>query len=241
MNRPWRRVVACWCVMMSALFLMGGCATSGLKQDLASARSALAACKDDLASRTAKLAACEKGMGDVMTAKALAERRMKAYQEIARRLRAAFDGGTLKIVMRNGRMVVQLPNRILFDLGKAQLKPAGELTLRKLATVLKDIGGREILVAGHTDNVPVKQKSATYKTNWELSTLRALTVVLFLEKEGTKPAQMGAAGYGEHDPEADNSTEAGRASNRRTEIVLMPLVSEVPPIPEGDLPNAPAE
>jgi chemotaxis protein MotB len=165
---------------------------------------------------------------------------MKAYEEIARKLRAAFDPGTLKIVLKNGRMVVQLPNQILFDFGKAQLKPEGKEILFKLAAVLQDVKDREFLVAGHTDNIPVSKKSKTYKTNWELSTLRSLTAIDFMQVHGTNPVQLVATGYGEHHPEADNGTEEGRAQNRRTELIIMPKLSEIPKLPKGDFLVTPA-
>jgi chemotaxis protein MotB len=89
--------------------------------------------------------------------------------------------------------------------------------------VLKDIKDQEIVVSGHTDNVPITSKlAATYPTNWELSAARAIAVVKILESNGVDPKMLVAAGFGEFRPVADNATPEGRAQNRRMEIVLMP-------------------
>ena len=85
------------------------------------------------------------------------------------------------------------------------------------------------MVAGHTDNQPVKE---TYKDNWELSMARALAVTRFLVEAKMKPQTIVAAGYGEHDPIAKNATPEGRRENRRIEIILLPDLSELPTLPE---------
>src|SRR5262249_49992540 len=85
---------------------------------------------------------------------------------------------------------------------------------------------RHFLVAGHTDNVPIR--SGRWKSNWELSTARAIEVTLFLIAHGMKPQVLAAAGYGEFDPVSANDTAQNRAQNRRIEIVLQPNLSDLP-------------
>jgi len=211
-----------------ALFLLGGCASSAQK----ALEQQLTTCKNDLAGCQSKLASYEKGMGDEKSARELAERRLQAFRELAAKLRAAFGAGNMKIVIRNGRLVIQLPNKILYDFGKAELKREGEEALGKLAPVLKQTD-RDYLIAGHTDNVPVSKKNKAYKSNWELSTLRSLAVVTVLERLGVSPKQLGAAGYGEYDPETSNDSEEGRTANRRTEIIIMPKIDEIPRMPDS--------
>jgi chemotaxis protein MotB len=122
-------------------------------------------------------------------------------------------------------MIVKLPAEILFASGSAQLSEAGHAPLKELAGVLKQFPDRRFMVAGHTDNVPIGPSN--FKSNWELSTARAVTVTEFLASSGVNPSRLTAAGYSEYDPIRPNATEAGRSENRRIEIVLLPNVNEI--------------
>lgn len=216
---------------LSALLLLltPGCAH--LQADLDACRGQLGDCNDELAATKAEVARLKSALADAKTAGDLANKRMTAYRDLAQRLRDAFGSDDLEIFLRNGRLIVQLPNRILFDLGQATVKPEGVEALQKLASVLSQVPERQFLIAGHTDNVPVSERSTRYKSNWELSTLRGVAVVQVLSVNAVAPTQLGAAGYGEFMPEASNDTEEGRAANRRTEIIVMPLLSEIPELP----------
>lgn len=161
-------------------------------------------------------------------AKRLAE--LQVYKDLFAKLKSLIDAGTIKVEVRKGRFVVKLASSILFDSGKTDLKPEGQAALTNLAGALKSLPDREWLVAGHTDNVPIK--TAKFKNNWELSTARSVEVVQFLTSQGMPGNTLGAAGYGDVDPVADNSTEDGKAQNRRIEIVLMPLLGEIPGLKE---------
>lgn len=161
-------------------------------------------------------------------AKRLAE--LQIYKDLFAKLKSLIDAGTIKVEVRKGRFVVKLASSILFDSGKTDLKPEGQAALTNLAGALKSLSDREWLVAGHTDNVPIK--TAKFKNNWELSTARAVEVVQFLTTAGMPAGTVGAAGYGDVDPVADNTTEEGKAQNRRIEIVLMPLLGEIPGLKE---------
>jgi chemotaxis protein MotB len=125
-------------------------------------------------------------------------------------------------------MLIQLPNDVLFDSGKTNIKPDGQAALAKVAQVLSSITDRKYVVAGDTDNVPIH--SARFPSNWELSTARAVEVTKFLVQKGMKPEVLAAAGYGEWDPVAPNDTPEHRAQNRRIEIVLQPNLSDLPPM-----------
>ena len=217
-------------VLLAALT---GCATTRSDHGKLNRTSqALSDCKEDLQNNKATLAVLRTEREATLEAEG---RRTAAYRDIERRLLEAFDTGTLKIFIRNGKLVVRLPNRILFDLGQSRLKPEGAAALGRIAGVLKTLNGREFLVAGHTDNVPVSRKSTLYKSNWELSQMRALTVLLALERQGVRPKQIAATGYGEHQPEAANDTKEGRARNRRTELIVMPLLDELPRMPREEI------
>lgn len=157
-------------------------------------------------------------------AKRMAE--LQVYKDLFGKLKALVDAGTIQVEFRKGRLVVKLASSILFDSGKTELKPEGQTALSQLATALKSLNDREFLVAGHTDNVPIK--TARFKNNWDLSTARAVEVVQFLITQGMTSSNIGAAGYGENDPVADNKDEAGKAQNRRIEVILMPLLGDIP-------------
>ena len=168
-------------------------------------------------------------LAELQKAHEAAEARAKLFQSLAEKLKSMVDAGELKVVVRDGRMVLQLPNDILFDSGKAKLKPSGEKALKKLGAVLAGIKDRHFQVAGHTDNEPIVK--AAYTSNWELSAARAIAVVDLLVANGVKPAALSAAGYGEFDPIAPNKTPAGKAKNRRTEITLQPNIDELVALP----------
>jgi chemotaxis protein MotB len=96
--------------------------------------------------------------------------------------------------------------------------------LRKIATLLAEHPQLKIHVVGHTDNLPIRPEArGRFASNWELSTARALAAVHFLtEKAGVDPRRVGAVGYGEYRPLADNATAEGRAKNRRIAITILP-------------------
>jgi chemotaxis protein MotB len=160
--------------------------------------------------------------------KAAAEARAATFRSLVAKLRSMIDAGQLKVVIRDGRMLIQLPNDVLFDSGKTNIKPDGQAALAKVAQVLAGIADRKYLVAGDTDNVPIH--TSRFPSNWELSTARAVEVTKFLVQNGMKPEVLAAAGYGEWDPVAANDTPEHRAQNRRIEIVLQPNLSDLPPM-----------
>jgi chemotaxis protein MotB len=158
--------------------------------------------------------------------KLAAEERAATFRKLMEKLRSMIDAGQLKVVIRDGRMLIALDSDVLFDSGKTNLKPVGEAALAKVAQVLVGITDRKYQVAGHTDDVPIH--SAKFPSNWELSTARAVEVVRFLIANGMKPQQVSAAGFGEFDPVAANDSAEHRAQNRRIEIVLEPNLSDLP-------------
>jgi len=118
-----------------------------------------------------------------------------------------------------GTITVTLPNTILFSPGKATLKSATSAELNHIESVLRSkYSGRQIDVVGHTDNDPIRQ--SPWKDNWELSAQRALSVVRYLVDRGIPPDRIRAVGCGEWQPAVDNNSAAGKAKNRRVEIVV---------------------
>ena len=157
------------------------------------------------------------------------EKRLAVFKDLTSKFQKMIDAGRLQVVLRDGRMIVKLPAAVLFPSGKADLSREGEMALMEVAVILKHIPDRSFLVAGHTDNVDVK--NSVYRNNWELSTARAVRVTEFLISAGMKPERLAAAGYAEYDPVKSNKSEAGRQENRRIEIGLQPKIEELPQMP----------
>jgi len=154
-----------------------------------------------------------------------ADKRLAMFKALGQRLRKMIDAGKLEVTTRRGRMIVKLPAEVLFASGSAQLSPEGQAPLREVAAALRSFADRRFMIAGHTDNVPIGPSN--FKSNWELSTARAVTVTEFMAGVGMNPARLVAAGYGEYDPIRGNGSDAGRKENRRIEIVLLPNVEEI--------------
>jgi len=172
----------------------------------------------------------QKRLGALEAAQRAAEARAALDKDLSFRLKQQIDDGDLALVIRDGRMVLQLPNDVLFDSGQTELKPAGKKALEAVAGVMQVMGHRAFQIAGHTDNVP--SKNHRFGSNWELSSGRALGVVHFLVGKGVQPAMLSAAGYAEIDPVAANETVEGKKKNRRTEITLQPNIDELVKVPQ---------
>jgi chemotaxis protein MotB len=168
---------------------------------------------------------------ELRKAQTAAEARATLYRDLAAKLKKMTDAGELQVSFRDGRMVLGLSNDVLFDSGRADVKPAGQTTLKQLAQVLAPIKGRRLQVAGHTDNVPIR--AGRFASNWELSAGRAVSVVRLLIEQGVKPEVLSAAGYAEFDPVAPNETADAKAKNRRIEVVLQPNLDEMVAVPDA--------
>jgi chemotaxis protein MotB len=144
------------------------------------------------------------------------------YDELVGKLEEEIQRGEVKISELKGKLTVNVVDKILFDSGKAELKPAGINVLQQIGDILISTADKDIQVEGHTDNVPIRGSlTEKYPTNWELSTARAATVLHFLQNEARISGdRLSAVGYGEYRPISTNSTAEGRAQNRRIQIVL---------------------
>lgn len=182
---------------------------------------------EDLAEKQGLTAA---ELADLRKEKAKREQELQVYKDLFGNLKAMVDAGTIEVVFRKGRMTLKLSNAILFDSGKAKLRDEGKAAVAQIVPALQKVGDREFLVAGHTDNVPIR--TARYKNNWELSTARAVSMVTEMVEDGYPGNRLGAAGFGEFDPIASNETEQGKEQNRRIEIILMPNLGEIPGMKE---------
>lgn len=181
-------------------------------------------------SLSAALAETRKRLEELARQQAAAEIRAAQFRDLAARFQKMIDAGKLHVTIRDGRMLIELPNDVLFDSAKTKVKPAGRAAIVEVAKVLASMPGRRFQVAGHTDNVKLARTSR-FASNWELSTARAVEVVKLLIDGGMAPESLSAAGYGEFAPAGSNDTPEGRARNRRIEIALVPNLDEMVKVP----------
>lgn len=124
-----------------------------------------------------------------------------------------------------GVVYISLADNMLFKSGSYQVNQRAMQTLSKIAKIIKDYRDYDVLVEGNTDNVPISRTNI--RNNWDLSTLRASSIVQVLQNDfGVDPSRLTAAGRGEYNPIADNTGELGRQRNRRTEIIITPNLDQ---------------
>lgn len=178
-----------------------------------------------------ELEQAKKRMEELRKAQAQAEARAAQFRKLVSQFKSLTDAGKLQVEIRENRMIVRLGDKILFDPGKTDLKPEGKDALTQVTSVLRDLQNRNFQVAGHTDNIPIK--SARFRSNWDLSTARAVEVVNFMITAGMEPKRLSAAGYADQSPVAANDTPENKAKNRRIEITLVPNLDDLPPIDDA--------
>ena len=144
--------------------------------------------------------------------------------ENARRsMEERLQGSGASVRIKEGKISVMLPSSILFNSGQTKLKKAAKNSLTKVCNVLKkDFPNATIRIEGHTDSDPLKRTKNVYKSNWELSALRASNVLHYLvDSCRLDPKKLYIAGFGKHQPVASNKSKGGKKKNRRVEIVIL--------------------
>jgi chemotaxis protein MotB len=150
----------------------------------------------------------------------------KSLNNILRNALLGFNSDELSVEIKNGKVYVSMSDKLLFKSGSSAVEAKGKEALKLLGGVLDKNVDIDILVEGHTDNVPIK--TSVYKDNWDLSVARATSIVRILAADyKIAPTRMTASGKGEYFPKAGNDTFEGRAKNRRTEIILSPKLDEL--------------
>ncbi|MCG8424928.1 MAG: OmpA family protein [Proteobacteria bacterium] len=200
---------------------------AGVRGDLAQAQAGAASQE---AALKADLRASREEIAALRAHRAKIEANLAQYRKLRDAFRKMISAGELRVYKRRGRIMVALPSSVLFPSGKATLSPGGEKALAAVAGVLSKLPNRRFLVAGHTDNVPIK--SAGFADNWDLSVARATVVTRFLVGNGMAPRNLAAAGYGQFDSVRKNNSPENRRRNRRIEIILMPNIDELPALPD---------
>jgi chemotaxis protein MotB len=160
----------------------------------------------------------------------------KAIEQLRDNIRQAltgFNDSELTVSIRDGKVYVSMTDKLLFKSGSTVVEPRGVEALGKVADVIKKNTDIQVTVEGHTDNVPLKG-TGQMKDNWDLSVLRATSVIKILTDRYAVPVKrVTASGRGEYFPVGDNTTADGRAKNRRTEIILMPDLAKLMKILEN--------
>ncbi|NJN42266.1 MAG: OmpA family protein, partial [Flammeovirgaceae bacterium] len=126
-----------------------------------------------------------------------------------------------------GKVYVSLAEQLLFGSGSIVVDSKGVNALQQLAKAIKDQRDIQIMVEGHTDNVPVSKKSQYMQDNWDLSVMRATSITKILTNAGVSPNQITASGKGEYYPLTPNASAESKQKNRRTEIIITPNLDEL--------------
>jgi chemotaxis protein MotB len=182
--------------------------------------------KEALAAKATELESKASALTSTLEEKEAELARLTAtYNSLEDKMKDEIKRGDVRLSQSEGRIQVDLVDKVLFDSAQAEVSPRGEEVLTRLGGILKGVEDRQIQISGHTDDSPITLPDikAKFATNWELSTARAVNVVRFLsEKAQVKPGRLLAAGYGQYRPIGPNATPKGRAANRRIEILLLP-------------------
>ncbi|MBI2371827.1 MAG: OmpA family protein [Deltaproteobacteria bacterium] len=140
-------------------------------------------------------------------------------EELERKVEEQGLASSIAVLSDERGISIRFVDRILFDVGRAEIRQQAKPMLSRMAELLRGLP-HQIQVEGHTDTTPINTRQ--YPSNWELSTGRASAIARYLiEQHGLDPARVGASGYSEHRPVASNSTDDGRARNRRVDIVIL--------------------
>jgi len=168
----------------------------------------------------------EKALTDLQKVVARQDSITRRLNDILRNALLGFKSDELSVEVKNGKVYVSLSDKLLFKSGSAAIETKGVEAIKVLAEVLDKNNDIDILIEGHTDSIPIK--TTVFKDNWDLSVARATSIVRILTIDyNITPTRLTASGKGEFSPRASNTTPEGRASNRRTEIILSPKLDEI--------------
>lgn len=205
-----------------------------LNSDLAKQQQRLLSIEDDLEierKRNQELADdLFKREQRVLELEKILEEKDAAVRELKKKVTDAllnFSDSDLSVEIKNGKVYVSLSEKLLFKSGSITVDTKGKTALSQLASALKGNADLNVLVEGHTDNVPFSNKKQYMSDNWDLSVLRATSIVRILTENGISPGIISAAGKGEYLPVANNDSAENKALNRRTEIILTPKLDEL--------------
>lgn len=158
------------------------------------------------------------------------ENKEKATEDLRKKVANAllsFKDKGLDVSVKNGKVYISVSDQLLFKSGSVDIDKKGEEAIKKIASVLKTQEDVNVMIEGHTDDVPVSKSAHGINDNWDLSVLRATTITRILLSEGLNPSKVTPSGKGEFSPKDPAKTSEARAKNRRTEIILTPKLDEL--------------
>ncbi len=191
-----------------------------LSADLKGREDSLRATTRRLSAREARVKTLEQTLAD--KDRAVADLRQRVASALT-----GFTGQDLSVQIKDGKVYVSLSEQLLFKSGSTRVDPKGQEALRKLAGALATQADVNVLVEGHTDDVPVRGGTGGLTDNWDLSVLRATEIARLLTGAGVGPARVTAAGRSQYVPIDAAKTPEARQKNRRTEIILTPKLDEL--------------
>lgn len=191
-----------------------------IQQNLANTRKLNDSLSNSLAEREKKVQELE----------AVLANKDKAVQDLRSKITNAllnFKENDITVKVKNGKVYVSLAEQLLFGSGSVEVDAKGVTALQQLAKAIKDQRDINIMVEGHTDNVPISKKSQYMSDNWDLSVMRATSITRILTRAGVSPQQITASGRGEFSPLMANDSPQNKSRNRRTEIIITPDLDEL--------------
>ncbi|MDF7811352.1 OmpA family protein [Hymenobacter sp. YC55] len=191
-----------------------------LNDNLTGAEQANSALTADLRSKEQRIAEMQRILDQKDAA-------VKALRQKVGDALLGFNAQDLQVNVKNGKVYVSLSEQLLFKSGSTRVDPKGQEALKKLATALQGNQDVNVLVEGHTDNVPIARGTAGMRDNWDLSVLRATEITRLLTTNGLPASQVTPSGRAEYVPVAENNSPTNKALNRRTEIILTPKLDEL--------------
>lgn len=181
----------------------------------------------DIDKLTADLTAREARLAELQKALAEKDKAVDALKASVSNALRGFQGTDLQVKMKDGKVYVSLSEQLLFKSGSTKVDPKGQEALKQLATVLQQQPDVNVVVEGHTDNVPFSRPAGAMQDNWDLSVLRATEIARLLTSGGVQPDRVTASGRSQYVPVAANDSPQNKALNRRTEIILTPKLNEL--------------
>ena len=200
--------------------------TALLKGSIRNYQSLLASGQNENQKLSANLQDRERTIAELQRMIALQNQKVKDLLSSVKDALLGFSSDELTVREEGGKVYVAMSDKLLFESGKAIVNEQGRAALGKLAGVLNRQTDIDVYIEGHTDNVPIK--TAVFQDNWDLSVIRATSVVRILtETYGVNPLQIQPCGRGEYKPVDVNTTPEGKARNRRTEIIMAPRLDKL--------------
>lgn len=195
--------------------------------ELQAKQDSIAALNEELAKKQADLRTREARVAQLEGMIAQIQDKLSSIKNDLMKALVGYEGKGLTITQRNGKIYVSLENRLLFPSGSWQIDSEGRRAIEEITKVLVSQPDIHVMIEGHTDNVPYRS-SGTLKDNWDLSVMRATTIVrLITRNEGIDPRHITAAGRSEYEPLLPNTNSDNRARNRRTEVIITPDLSVI--------------